>query len=299
AWADPPLVARVLDNLVANALKFTPAGGAVRIGVEAGDHVLSVTVSDTGPGIPVDLEGRLFEKFASGDRSGSGLGLAFCRHYLEQGHSVYTFARSIPTAAQEWLERYPDRFTVTTCDLSAAGEPARIAREAWGRMDGIDVLINNAAAAQDSLLAHLSDDELCTIVQLNITSTFLLTRHVLRRMALKRSGTILNVSSICARRGFPGLTVYSATKAALEGFTRSLAAEVGPLGIRVNAIAPGFFQSEMSAVLSEPIVQSIVRRTPLRTLPTPDAVVRACDVLIAGSDITGQVLTVDGGASVA
>jgi signal transduction histidine kinase len=94
AWADPPLVARVLDNLVANALKFTPAGGAVSVGVEARDRALSVTVSDTGPGIAADIEGRLFEKFASGDRSGSGLGLAFCRLAVEaQGGRIWAESR--------------------------------------------------------------------------------------------------------------------------------------------------------------------------------------------------------------
>jgi signal transduction histidine kinase len=112
AWADPPLLARILDNLVANALKFTPAGGVVRVGVEARDSVLSVTVSDTGPGIPGDLEGRLFEKFASGDRSGSGLGLAFCRLAVEaQGGRI-------------WAESRPGQGAAFTFTLPLASAPS-------------------------------------------------------------------------------------------------------------------------------------------------------------------------------
>ena len=162
------------------------------------------------------------------------------------------------------------------------------------------MLINNAAVAQDSLLAQTSEEDIGRIVSVNLVATILLTRHVVRHMMLTRRVTILMVSSICGQRGFPGLTVYSATKGALDAFTRSLARELGSAGILVNAIAPGFFESEMSRVLAPSQVEAIRRRTHTGALVSDAQVVEAAEVLLnPDANITGQVLTVDGGASIA
>jgi 3-oxoacyl-[acyl-carrier protein] reductase len=128
----------------------------------------------------------------------------------------------------------------------------------------------------------------------------LLTRAVAKRMVVAGSGSILNVSSVSGSRGYPGLVVYGSAKGAIEAFTRSLAAELGPMSIQVNAVAPGFFPSNMTAVLSERQVAAIERRSPTRRLSTVEEIAAACDILIDGStNITGHVLTIDGGGTVA
>jgi 3-oxoacyl-[acyl-carrier protein] reductase len=222
-----------------------------------------------------------------------GLGLAFCRHYAEAGHRVLTCARSAPP-------ELPDGVDFVQLDIADADAPRELVAAAVERLGGIDVLVNNAAIGQDSLLAHTPDDEIERLVAINLTATIRLTRLVVRRMSLDGGGIVLNVSSICGARGYAGLTVYSATKGALDAFTRSLAQELGGAGIRVNAVAPGFFDSEMSSVLAPAQVDTIRRRTPTGRLATPEDVVRAADVLIAAEgNVTGQVLAVDGGASIA
>jgi 3-oxoacyl-[acyl-carrier protein] reductase len=229
-----------------------------------------------------------------------GLGLAFCRHYLAAGHSVFTCARSSTPDLDALRHAHEDRLAFSELDLAEADASRRVVEEAVARLGGVDVLVNNAAAGQDALLAHLSDDDIARIVGLNVTATIRLTRQVVRRMLLHGGGVILNVSSICAARGYSGLSVYSATKGALDAFTRSLARELGASSIRVNAVSPGFFDSEMSSVLAPSQVESIRRHTPTGALATPEQVVRACDALVAqDGNITGQVLAVDGGASIA
>ena len=227
-----------------------------------------------------------------------GLGLAFCRHYLDSGHAVFTCGRS-QTDEVALLERdHADRFFFRAIDLAAPGAPGELVRLAEERLGAIDVLVNNAAVGQDALLAHISDDEIAAIVHLNLTVVLQLTRQVIRRMMIGGGGVVLNVSSISATRGYPGLTVYSATKSALEALTRSLARELGAARITVNALAPGFFASEMSRVLAPGEIETIRNRTPTRALTTPEQVARASDILIApGTNITGQVIAVDGGAS--
>jgi len=227
-----------------------------------------------------------------------GLGLAFVRRALDQGHRVFTCARHTTPALAE-LQRGTDRLFCAALDLGGSDGPRAAVKQAIECLGHIDVLINNAAIGQDSLLAHTSEDEIRRIVGVNLQSTICLTRHVVRHMMLARRGVILTVSSICGQRGFPGLTVYSATKGALDAFTRSLARELGAAGIIVNAIAPGFFESDMSRVLAPNQVGSIRRRTPTGALASDEQVVNAAQTLLnPDANITGQVLAVDGGASI-
>jgi 3-oxoacyl-[acyl-carrier protein] reductase len=227
-----------------------------------------------------------------------GLGLAFCRHHLGAGERVLACARSSTDDVQALAAEHGDRFRFVELDLAEPGAPEELARMGSDELGRIDVLVNNAAAAQDSLLAHTPPDEIARLVDLNVTATILLARAVVRTMLVGGGGVILNVSSVCALRGFAGLTVYSATKGALDALTRSMARELGPGGIRVNSVAPGFFESEMSTVLAPAQIDAIRRRTPTGALVTAEDVVRACDALLAAdSNVTGHVLVVDGGAT--
>jgi 3-oxoacyl-[acyl-carrier protein] reductase len=141
------------------------------------------------------------------------------------------------------------------------------------------------------------DDDIDTVVDLNLKGTLYMTRAVSRRMLARRSGTIVNISSVVGRSGYRGLAVYSATKAALEGFTRAMARELGSRGITVNGVAPGYLRTEMSHGLDEAQLGQIVRRTPAGRLGEPEDVARAVQFLTdpANSYITGHVLVVDGG----
>jgi len=229
-----------------------------------------------------------------------GLGLEFCSHYLKAGHAVFSFSREPSSAVDDLLATYPERFHWVAADLADADTPGAVTTAALDAMGGVDVLVNNAATPQDTLFLHQPEDEIRRVLEVNLVSGLLLSRAVAKRMVVEGAGSILNVSSVSGSRGFPGLVVYGAAKGALEAFTRSLAAELGPMGIQVNAVAPGFFPSEMTSVLTDRQVARIERRAPTRRLSTIEEIVRACDILVDGTtNITGQVLTIDGGGTIA
>jgi 3-oxoacyl-[acyl-carrier protein] reductase len=157
--------------------------------------------------------------------------------------------------------------------------------------------VNNAGLGAAGVLAMMRDEQIEALIRLNILSPILLTRHVARSMMSERAGRIVNMSSIVAATGYQSLSVYSATKAALIGFTRSLARELGPLGITVNAVAPGFVDTDMTRELDPGQREQIIRRSALRRLPEPVDVATAVEFLLAeeARNITGTTLTVDAG----
>jgi 3-oxoacyl-[acyl-carrier protein] reductase len=228
-----------------------------------------------------------------------GLGLDIVGHLAQAGHVVATFARSLTGELSRLAGRHPGAVRAWACDArdhaAVAARVGELARE-FGRIDG---LVNNAALGQDHLLAHMPPKLIGEIIAVNVEAPLLLTRIVLRQMLLQDGGgRIVNISSICGSRGFPGLAVYSATKGAMDAFTRALAREVGERGILVNAIAPGFFESEMSAVLSADQLGTIVRRTPTGRLTSTAQILPVLDMLLFhDTNMTGQVLPIDGGAT--
>ena len=158
-------------------------------------------------------------------------------------------------------------------------------------------LVNNAGIGTSGVLAVMPDEQIERLVRINLLSTMVLSKFVVRRMLSERGGRIVNISSIVATTGYHGLSVYSATKAGLIGFTRSLARAVGPLGVTVNAVAPGFADTEMTSDLGEGERDKIMRRSALRRLVTSDDVAGAVEFLMsdAARSITGTTLTVDAG----
>jgi len=231
-----------------------------------------------------------------------GLGLAIVQKMLDQGHHVATFSRS-SSDALDLLKADPqvgDRLINDLLDASDSAplrELVQRCHKQWGR---IDALINNAGLAYDNVLAMTPDDEIERMLDVNLKAALLLSKECSRLMLAQNSGNIINVASIIAERGFRGLSAYAATKAGMIGMTRSLARELGPRGIRVNAVAPGYLETDMSAALDDKQRQQIERRTPLGRLGTVDDVVPVIEFLLsaASSYVTGQVITVDGGSSV-
>ncbi|MBM3695402.1 MAG: SDR family oxidoreductase [Actinobacteria bacterium] len=226
-----------------------------------------------------------------------GLGLHLAEHLLAGGHTVATFARSATADTARLEEEHAGRFVFRAFDGRDQPAAAAFVNEVAETTGGIDALVNCAAVGQDHLLANMTPEAVRTIIAIDIEAPLLLTRLVLRHFLVAGNpGRIVNISSICGSRGYPGLTVYSAAKGALDAFTRSLAREVGERGILVNAIAPGFFESEMSAVLSAAQLATIKRRTPTGQLTVASQIAAVLDLLLfADTNMTGQVVYVDGG----
>jgi 3-oxoacyl-[acyl-carrier protein] reductase len=167
-------------------------------------------------------------------------------------------------------------------------------RDEFGAIYG---LVNNAGIGTEGLLATMHNSDIEALVRLNVLSPVILTKYVVRHMMADGEGRIVNISSIIASTGYNGLSVYGATKAAATGFTRSLAREVGKVGITVNAIAPGFIDTELTSNLGGEGRDRIAKRAALRRLPEVDDVARMVEYLFSdgGRNITGSVLTIDAG----
>lgn len=226
-----------------------------------------------------------------------GLGAGIVQAYLDAGDHVATCARSRTGQIDAWESAAGDRLMFVEADLARSEDAERFVGAVIDRWGHIDVLINNAGVARDGILAMTTDEAIDTVVDLNLKGTLYMTRLVSRRMLARRRGAIVNVSSIVGLSGYRGLSVYSATKAAVDGMTRALARELGSRGITVNGIAPGYLRTEMSHGLEADQLEQIVRRTPAGRLGEPADIARVCLFLSdpANSYLTGQVVVVDGG----
>jgi len=229
-----------------------------------------------------------------------GLGLAIARRLAEAGHQVIAIARtrSDPFAAAA-QDAPPGAMQFVPFDLGDIGRIPELARTLRGEFGPIDGLVNNAGIGTSGMLATMASADIETLVRLNTVSPIVLTKHIIRSMMSNGGGRIVNVASVAAFAGYSGLSVYSATKASLIGFTRSLAREVGQLGITVNAVAPGFVETEMTAALDDDHRATLARRSALRRLPEASDVANAVEFLMdeRSRNVTGTVLTVDAGST--
>ena len=228
-----------------------------------------------------------------------GLGQALVADFLEAGHIVATFSRKATPFIHECQEEYAEdkRFFWQAVDGTQLEQLKEFAFSVIREYGRVDVLINNAAIGVEGILTLMPESDIERGIALNLESVIYLTRTCLKSMLQQQDGCIINISSIVGIRGYNGMSVYSATKAALDGFSRSLAREMGKAGIRVNSIAPGYFESDMSSGLAESQRARIIRRTPLRRLGTIQDFVGVARFLISPDArfITGQTIVVDGG----
>ena len=230
-----------------------------------------------------------------------GIGLAIAHRLASAGYHVIAVARresdELRAAIGEVAKQGRGGLHFRAFDLSEIDAiPAfvKALRDEFGAIYG---LVNNAGIGTEGLLATMHNTEIEALLRLNVLSPVILTKYVVRHMMADGAGRIVNMSSIIATTGYNGLSVYGATKAAATGFTRSLAREVGKLGITVNAIAPGFIDTELTEGLSDDARKRIAGRSALRRLPEVDDVARMVEYLLGdgGRNITGSVMTVDAG----
>lgn len=226
-----------------------------------------------------------------------GIGLAIAQELAAAGYNVIGVARHESDEFKNAVREVNGRLHFRAFDLSEIDAiPAfvKLLREKFGAIYG---LINNAGIGTEGLLATLHNSEIEALVRLNVLSPVILTKYVVRHMMADGEGRIINMSSIIASTGYNGLSVYGATKAAATGFTRSLAREVGKLGITVNAIAPGFIATELTQGLTDEARARVVGRSALRRLPEACDVARMVEYLLGegGRNITGSILTIDAG----
>jgi 3-oxoacyl-[acyl-carrier protein] reductase len=230
-----------------------------------------------------------------------GIGLAIARRLAGAGYNVIAVARresdELKAATGEIVKQGRGSLHFRAFDLSEVDAIPAFVKELRDEFGALYGLVNNAGIGTEGLLATMHNSEIEALLRLNVLSPVILTKYVVRHMMADGAGRIINMSSIIATTGYNGLSVYGATKAAATGFTKSLAREVGKLGITVNAIAPGFIDTELTQSLSDDQRKRIASRSALRRLPESDDVARMVEYLLGDGarNITGSVMTIDAG----
>ena len=229
-----------------------------------------------------------------------GIGRAVCLELAKGGASVVFCYAGNEAAARETvraLEALGAQALAVRCDVSAAGEVDALAEAAAERFGRIDILVNNAGITRDNLLMRMSEADFDAVVAANLKGAFLCMKAVSKRMLKQRYGRIVNLSSVVALRGNAGQVNYAASKAGVIGMTKSLARELASRNVTVNAVAPGFIETDMTAALPESARAAVAGGIPMGRPGVPEDVARAVAFLASdeAAYITGQVLAVDGG----
>ncbi len=230
-----------------------------------------------------------------------GVGLAVAAKLVKDGFSVFALGRKESDALNGAIAELPSgQLHFVPFDLSNVDAIPDLIRELKAEHGAFYGLVNNAALGTDGLLSNMHNSDIEKLVKLNTVSPIVLTKYVMRAMMTAGSGRIVNISSIIGFTGYSGLSVYGATKASMQGFTRSLAREVGRLGITVNAVAPGFMETEMTQSMTQVQRDKIASRAALKRLVDVEDVANAVSFLMsdAAKNITGTVMTVDAGNTV-
>ena len=241
----------------------------------------------------------LNDKVAVVTGAGRGIGRAVAIAYAKMGANVVCVSRTQENSTKvateiEALGQKSWAFAVDVSDTSSVESSAKNILEATGR---VDILVNNAGVTRDNLLMRMSEEEWDTVINTNLKGAFNFTKAFTRPFMKQRSGRIINIASVIGLIGNAGQSNYAASKAALIGFTKSVAKELAPRGVTANAIAPGFIETDMTAVLDEKVRGSIIDRIPMNRFGSPEDIANTAIFLALESTnyMTGQVLTIDGG----
>mgnify|MGYP006144845479 FL=1 len=242
------------------------------------------------------LEGKV--AIITGASRGIGSGIA--KVFAEQGANVaFTYSSSVESAMA--LENELNALGVKAkgyqSNAADFNEAQKLVDDVIAEFGTVDVLINNAGITKDNLLMRMSEDDFDKVIDINLKSVFNMTKAVQKIMLKNRKGSIVNMSSVVGVKGNAGQANYAASKAGMNGFTKSIALELGSRNIRCNAIAPGFIETEMTAKLNEDVVKGWRETIPLKRGGTPEDVANVCVFLASDMSayVTGQVINVDGG----
>ncbi len=225
-----------------------------------------------------------------------GLGLSICRQLVDSGYNVLGIARTLSDSYKGLMAETSSAHFISfdLGNIDALYDLSRTIHSEYGEVFG---LVNNAAIGTDGVLTTMHEKDIARLITVNVTSPITFTKYISRSFLKKRCGRVINISSIIASTGYSGLSVYAASKAALNGFTKSLSRELGRMGVTVNSIAPGYMETEMTQGLEDNKMDSIRRRSALRALPKTEDVAHMVDYLLSekANNITGTIFTVDAG----
>ena len=238
---------------------------------------------------------RLKDKKALITGAYRGIGKIIAELFMAEGAEVWGLDYKTPEDLSD--RQAKGKLHWVTADLSELSTVDSAVDKAVKEAGGFDILVNNAGITRDNLAFRMSLEEWQKVIDINLSAAFLVARTVGRDMIRKRTGSIINMSSVVGVHGNGGQANYSASKAGLIGVTKSLAQECASRGVRVNAIAPGFIDTDMTVNLPEEVKQKMMDQVPLKRMGTPEDIAKAC-LFLASEDsnyITGQVLSVDGG----
>ncbi len=229
-----------------------------------------------------------------------GIGKAIALELADQGYDIainYRTANEELEKLKKEIETKGVQCVLVYGDVSKFEDCENIVKNVTEKLEKIDVLVNNAGITKDGLILRMKKEEFQQVIDINLTGTFNMTRNVIPYMMKQRSGRIINMASVVGITGNAGQTNYAASKAGIIGFTKSLAKEVASRNILVNAIAPGFIETDMTNVLADQVKENILNQIPLKRMGTANEVAKLVKFLSSEDSkyITGQVINVDGG----